>query len=119
MEGLPSCGGNEVPPTPKSHEAWRGAGSRGKVPLCWPLTRSRGKTRLQSLGLSFFCADPPKGVRLLFKGDLCFLLQSPLGACARPLRQVARRTRMSSLGLAGPQGGEHEAIASRDQGLRI
>lgn len=38
---------------------------------------------------SLFCSDPPKGVRLLSKADQCFLLQSPLGVCAGPPRQVA------------------------------
>lgn len=76
-------------PNPKSHEAWRGAGKQGKGAAGLASEEIAWKDKTAGLGLSFFCPEPPKGGRLLAKADPRFLLQSPLGACARPPRQVA------------------------------
>lgn len=60
--------------------AWKDRNCRAWVSLSFALTRLRV-------------------VRLLSKADLCFLLQSLLGACARPPRQVAPKDQAVTIGL--------------------
>lgn len=80
---ISSCGGNEVP-QPQNHRSLR---EEGKGAAVLAFDEIAWKDKAAEPG-SLFCPDSPKGGHLLSKADLCFLLESPLGACARPPAQA-------------------------------